>query len=342
MRAVVRDGSAARVAEVDDPKIDAPTDAIVRVSAAGICGADNVPGVGDGDVLGHEAIGIVEETGGEVARFAQGDRVVLPSNVACGACHPCRHGLQSQCATLGGTYGRDGIPGTQAEYVRVAYASVNPVPVPPGPPDHRFLLLADVLPAAWQAVTYADVPPGGTLAIWGLGPIGQMCARIALHRGAERVFGADLAPARIEMARRHGVETIDVAEEEPVAVVRALTAGRGADAVIDAVGMHGKGVLGACLSAVRRGGTLSIVGTYAGAVPAVALGDLFERQVSVRGGRANVRRWLAPILPLVRASDDPLGVDDLVTHTLPLAEGARAHAMFRRCEEGAVKVVLTP
>jgi threonine dehydrogenase-like Zn-dependent dehydrogenase len=217
-----------------------------------------------------------------------------------------------------------------------------------------------VLPTAWQAVVYADVPPGGTVAVWGLGPIGQMCARIALHRGAARVLGVDAVPERLAMARRHGVETIDPAGVDDVpALVRELTGGRGADAVVDAVGMEASGstldrvlqttkiqldrthALWQCMRAVRRGGTLSLAGVYAGPVQMFPLGDLFDLQVTLRMGQANVKRWIDDLLPLL-ADGDPLGVDDLVTHELPLAAAPEAYAGFQAKRDGAVKIVLRP
>jgi threonine dehydrogenase-like Zn-dependent dehydrogenase len=345
-----------------------------------------------GDILGHEPIGVVEEVGNEVTQIKPGDRVVIPFNIACGHCYMCDRGLYSQCETTqvrefdcgaaifgySKLYGE--VPGGQAEYLRVPQAQFGPIKVPEGPPDERFVLLADVLPTAYQAVEYADIPEGGTLAVLGLGPIGQMCARIALDRGA-RVIGVDLVPERLAMARRHGVEVIDAREHEdreqekgdggiPDAI-RSLTGGRGADSVIDAVGMEAHGssakllqqmagllpdavaeqiirkagvdrltALTAAMDAVRRGGTVSIIGVYGGAIDPLPLIRLFDKQVQLRMGQANVKRWVDDLLPLVTRDDDPLGLDDLTTHRLPLAQAPHAYEMFQKKEDGAVKVLL--
>src|SRR3954463_9405285 len=217
-----------RVDNVPDPIIEEPTDAIVRVTSSGICGSDLHlyevlgPFMGEGDILGHEPMGIVEEVGSEVTHIKPGDRVVVPFNISCGTCWMCGQGLQSQCeitqvhehrtgaSLLGYTklYGQ--VAGGQAELLRVPQAHYGPIKVPEGPPDERFLFLSDVLPTAWQAVEYAAIPTEGTVAVLGLGPIGQMSCRIAQHRGAGQVIGLDLVPERLELAQRFGVETIDV------------------------------------------------------------------------------------------------------------------------------------
>jgi len=246
---------------VADPAIEEPTDAIIRVTSSGLCGSDLHlyevlgPFLDAGDILGHEPIGIVEEVGSDVTHIKPGDRVVIPFNVSCGHCFMCSNGLMSQCETtqvrefdkgaalFGYTklYGQ--VPGGQAEFLRVPQAHFGPVKVPDNDfPDERFLFLSDVLPTAWQAVVYAAVPDGGTVAVFGLGPIGQMSSRIALHQGASQVFGIDLVEQRLEMARRHGIQAIDVRQHEDIATaLRGLTSGRGPDPVIDAVGMEAHG-----------------------------------------------------------------------------------------------------
>ncbi len=382
------------VETVADPTIQEPTDAVVRVTSTAICGSDLHlygflgPYLERGDILGHEAMGVVEAVGPDVHNLRVGDRVVVPFGIACGTCFMCRRGLQSQCETtqvqeqgkgaalFGYTslYGR--VPGGQAEYLRVPQAHYGPVVVPDdGEPDERYLYLSDVLPTAWQAVEYADVPPGGSLLVVGLGPIGQMTARIARHRGASRVIGLDLVPERLAMARRHGIETIDVGTTDDVlAAVRDLTEGRGADAAVDAVGMEAHGssfaagaqrvagvlpdalarpfmekagidrlaALQTAIEGVRRGGTVSVSGVYGGAVDPFPLMDIFDRQLTFRFGQANVRRWTDTILPLVSDPADPLGVLDLRTHRLPLKDAPGAYAMFQKKEDGCVKVVLDP
>src|SRR4051794_11814793 len=248
-----------RVEEVPDPQIRESTDAIVRITSSAICGSDLHlyelfgPFIDPGDILGHEPMGIVEEVGSAVTHIAAGDRVVIPFNISCGHCFMCDRQLFSQCETTqvrahgtGGAlfgytklYGQ--VPGGQAEYLRVPQAQFGPVKVPTGPPDEQFLYLSDVLPTAWQAVEYAAIPEGGTVAVLGLGPIGQMSARIARHRGA-RVIGIDLLHERLDMANRHGVEVLDLTQHDDLAEsVRDITDGRGPDAVIDAVGMEAHG-----------------------------------------------------------------------------------------------------
>src|SRR3954470_24048168 len=215
-----------RVEDVADPRIEEPTDAIVRITSTAICGSDLHlyelfgPFIDPGDILGHEPMGLVEAVGAEVTHIQPGDRVVIPFNISCGHCFMCKEQLFAQCETtqvhehgtgaslFGYTklYGQ--VPGGQAELLRVPQAQFGPVKVPQGPPVEQFLFLSDVLPTAWQAVEYANIPEAGSVAVLGLGPIGQMSARVARHRGA-RVFGIDLVAERLEMARRHGMEAID-------------------------------------------------------------------------------------------------------------------------------------
>jgi threonine dehydrogenase-like Zn-dependent dehydrogenase len=382
-----------RVDRVPDPGIEQPTDAIVRITSSGICGSDLHlyevlgPFIDEGDILGHEPMGIVEEVGSEVTHIAKGDRVVIPFNISCGHCYMCEQKLYSQCETtqvrdqgkgaslFGYTklYGQ--VPGGQAEYLRVPQAHFGPIKVPEGPPDERFVYMSDVLPTAWQAVEYAAVPDGGTVAVFGLGPIGQMSARIALHRGASEVFGIDLVPERLEMARRHGVHAIDLREHDDIAEsLRSLTDGRGPDAVIDAVGMEAHGapfgklaqtmagmlpdviaekmiekagvdrlsVLHTTIDAVRRGGTISLSGVYGGMVDPMPMMDLFDKQIQLRMGQANVKRWIDDIMPLVEQDDDPLGVEDLATHKLPLDQAPHAYEIFQKKQDGAIKILLQP
>jgi threonine dehydrogenase-like Zn-dependent dehydrogenase len=383
-----------RVDTVEDPAIEQPTDAIVRVTSTGICGSDlhlyEVLGafIDPGDILGHEPMGIVEEVGAQVEHIKPGDRVVIPFNISCGHCYTCGKGLQSQCETtqvrdygtgaslLGYTklYGQ--VPGGQAEYLRVPQAHYGPVKVPEGPPDDRFVYLSDVLPTAWQAVEYADVPDGETVLVLGLGPIGEMCTRIAQHRGAGKVLGVDLVPERLERARSHGVEAFDLTDHDGdlPKVVRELTDGRGPIAVIDAVGMEAHGspigrfahrlagllpdavarpvvqkagidrlaALHMAIELVQRGGTISLSGVYGGAVSPMPLIQMFDKQITLRMGQANVRRWVDDILPLLTGDDDPLGVDGYATHRVPIDEAPRAYEIFQKKQDGAFKVLLQP
>jgi threonine dehydrogenase-like Zn-dependent dehydrogenase len=378
-----------RVDEVPDPTIQQPTDAIVRVTSTAICGSDLHlyevlgPFLDEGDILGHEPMGIVEEVGAEVSHIAPGDRVVIPFNISCGHCWMCGQGLQTQCETtqnrdqemgaslLGYTklYGQ--VPGGQAEYLRVPQAQYGPIKVPEGPSDDRFLFLSDVLPTAWQAVEYAGGEDIDSLVV--LGPIGDMATRIAQQRGIANVIGVDLVPERNARARAHGVDVIDLEGDDVVAEIREKTDGRGPDAVIDAVGMEAHGApigklaqniagllpdavarklmenagvdrlsaMNLAFELVRRGGTVSLSGVYGGTADPLPMLNIFDKQIQIRMGQANVKRWVDDILPLL-GDDDPLGVDDFATHRVPLAEAPRAYEMFQKKEDGAIKVVLSP
>jgi threonine dehydrogenase-like Zn-dependent dehydrogenase len=394
-----------RVDTVPDPAIEHPTDAIVRITSSGICGSDLHlyevlgPFIEEGDILGHEPMGIVEEVGAEVTHIKPGDRVVIPFNISCGSCWMCDRKLYSQCETtqvrdqqkgaalFGYTKLYGEVPGGQAEYLRVPQAHFGPIKVPEGPSDDRFVYLSDVLPTAWQAVEYAGVPgvaglsaplsehEPGTLAVFGLGPIGTMCCRIALLRGAREVFGVDIVPERLELARLAGVHAVDGREHDNIAeTLRELTGGRGPDAVIDAVGMEAHGaplgklaqtmagflpdavaqkmvetagvdrlsVLHAAIDTVRRGGTISLSGVYGGMVDPMPMMDLFDKQVQLRMGQANVKRWIDDIMPLLEDPGDPLGVDSLATHHLPLEQAPHAYEIFQKKQEGAIKILLQP
>ena len=267
------------------------------------------------------------------------------------------------------------VPGGQAELLRVPQAHFGPIKVPEGPPDERFLFLSDVLPTAWQAFEFAAVPPGGSIVVFGLGPIGQMTARIARHRGVERVIGVDPVPERRAMAARHGIEVVDPEEHDDVsAALREMTGGRGPDGVVDAVGMEAHGAtaaklaqtaagllpdavaaplterfavdrlaaLTACIDTVRRGGTISISGVYGGQLDPLPMMQLFDKGLQLRMGQAHVKRWIPEILPLLTGDDDPLGTEDLMTHALPLEEAPHGYEIFQKKQDGAIKVVLRP
>jgi threonine dehydrogenase-like Zn-dependent dehydrogenase len=381
-----------RVEDVPDPAIQEPTDAIVRITTTAICGSDlhlyevMGPFMGEGDVLGHEPMGVVEEVGSAVTGIEAGDRVVMPFQIACGDCFMCNQGLQTQCETtqvhdqemgaalFGYTKLYGEVPGGQAEYLRVPQAQYGPIKVPDGPPDERFLFLSDVLPTAWQAVEYADVPKGGSLVVLGLGPIGDMACRVALQQGVEKVIGVDLVPERLERARARGVEVFDIeAEDDIVETIRGVTDGRGPDSVIDAVGMEAHGApvgklaqnmtsllpdkvaeklmkkvgvdrLSAfhlAIELVRRGGTISLIGVYGGTMDPLPMLTLFDKQVQLRMGQANVKRWVDDIMPLL-TDEDPLGVDGFATHTVPLDKAPESYEMFQEKRDGAVKVLLKP
>jgi len=382
-----------RVDTVPDPTIQEPTDAIIRVTSSGLCGSDlhlyEVLGayLDAGDILGHEPMGIVEAVGSEVTNIAPGDRVVIPFNISCGHCYMCDTGLQSQCETtqvheygtgaslLGFSklYGQ--VAGGQAELLRVPQAHYGPIKVPEGPSDDRFVFLSDVLPTAWQGVAYADVGPGDSLLVLGLGPIGEMATRIAQHKGVEHVLAVDVVPDRLERARAHGVHAINLDDHDDLAAyVREQTGGRGPDAVLDAVGMeaHGSPVgkfahrlagllpdaaaqkvmetagidrlaaLHSAFELVRRGGTVSVTGVYGGAASPMNLMQIFDTQVQIRGGQANVKRWIGDIMPLLTGEDDPLGTETFATHHVPLDEAPQAYENFQTKDDGTFKVVFKP
>jgi threonine dehydrogenase-like Zn-dependent dehydrogenase len=347
-----------RVEVVPDPRLEGPTDAIVRVTSTAICGSDlhiydvMAPFLEKGDVLGHEAMGIVEEVGEAVPQLKPGDRVVISSIIACGSCFMCDRQLYAHCETtqvrehgkgaalFGYTSLYGAIPGGQAEFVRVPMAHFGLIPVPAWGPDERWLYLSDILPAAWQAVRYADVTPASSVAVLGLGPVGQLAARVALEIGAARVVGVDPVLSRIETAQMHGIEGVDSTGVDDLSeALRDLFDGRGPDAVIDAVGLD---ALHTAVKSVRRGGTVSVVGVDAGHPDAMPLMDMFDRGVQLRMGQAHVRRWVDEIMPLLVGPDDPLGVEDLATHRIPLSEAPLGYETFQEKRDGCLKVVLHP
>lgn len=382
-----------RVEDVPDPRIEQPTDAIVRITSSAICGSDLHlyevlgPYLKPGDVLGHEPMGVVEEVGPEVTHIQPGDRVVVPFNISCGSCWMCSRGLFAQCETtqnretgkgaslFGYTSLYGSVPGGQAEYLRVPQAHFGPIKVPDEHPDERYLFLSDIIPTAWQGVKFADLEKGDTLAVIGLGPVGQFAARIGRHLGAERVIGVDSVPERLEMARRHGAETVDTTEVDDIAeAILDLTGGRGADGVVEAVGMeaHGSpvgkaahavvgmlpdalakpmvdkmaidrlGALRPALKTVRRGGTVSISGVYGGEVDPLPMMEMFDRGITMRMGQCHVKRWIDEIMPAIEDDSDPLGTLDMTTHHLPLDQAPHGYEIFQKKQDSCIKVVLHP
>ena len=378
------------IEEVPDPVVQDPTDAVIRVTSAAICGSDIHlfdlfgPFLGKGDVLGHETMGIVEEVGSAVTKVKPGDRVVVPFVIACGTCWMCERGLTTQCETTqqretgsgaalyGYTKLYGEVPGGQAERLRMPFADFNAIPANAPLPDVRYLFLSDILPTAWQGVQYADVPEGGTLAVLGLGPVGQFATRIGKHLGY-RVLGVDPVQERRAMADRHGIETFDLTDDV-LDRLRAATDGRGPDSVLDAVGSeaHGNPLASAAqtvagllpgpiarkamttvgidrlaamhlaFDAVRRGGTVSLSGVYVGTADPTPFMTLFDKQITLRMGQCNVKRWIDVLRPLVEDPADPLGTEDLVTHEVPLDDGPEMYTTFRDKTDGCIKVVLKP
>ncbi len=381
-----------RVEEVPDPTLQEPTDAIVRITSSGLCGSDLHlyetlgPFMGEGDILGHEPMGIVEEVGPEAGDLRAGDRVVLPFQICCGHCWMCSRGLPTQCETtqvrdrgMGAAlfgfsklYGE--VPGAQADFLRVPQAQFMPIKVPEGPADERFLYLSDVLPTAWQSVAYADVPADGSLLVLGLGPIGDMACRIALLQG-KRVIAVDRVPERLARAQERGAEVVSLDEVDDIGEeVRSRTHGRGTDSVIDAVGMEAHGspvaeagqrlfnalprrltaplmnkvgidrmsVIYTAIDAVRRGGTVSLIGVYGGQSDPMPMLTMFDKQLQFRMGQANVKRWVDDIMPFLVDDADPLGTEDFATHRVRLDDAPAAYEQFQKKADGTIKVVFKP
>ena len=384
------------VDHVPDPRIEEPTDAVIQVTSAAICGSDLHlysqlgPFLAPGDVLGHESMGTVLEVGSEVSHLEAGDRVVIPFNISCGHCWMCERGLFAQCETtqvrsqgsgaalFGYTELYGSVPGGQAEFLRVPQAQFGPIKVPDDVPDERVLYLSDILPTAWQGVQYADVPEGGSLAVLGLGPVGQLAVRSAKHLGIPTVIGVDLVPDRLEKARAAGAQVVDLSEVDGVSGVadalRDLTDGRGPDAVLEAVGMeaHGNPIASAAISvashlpkpiakvavehaaidrlsaiyaaleAVRRGGTVSISGVYGGAIDPMPFMQMFDKGLTLRMGQCHVRRWTDELMAIVDQPEDVLGLETLATHHVALDQAPEMYKTFQRKDDGCLKVVMTP
>jgi threonine dehydrogenase-like Zn-dependent dehydrogenase len=380
-----------RVEEVPDPTIQEDTDVVIKVTTSGLCGSDLHlyevlgPFMTPGDVLGHEPMGTVVATGSAVTNLAEGDRVVIPFQIACGTCWMCERNLQTQCETtqnresgMGASlfgysslYGA--VPGGQAEFLRVPHGDYGPIKIESDLDDDHFVYLSDVMPTAWQALEYAAVREGEALLVIGLGPIGDMAARFALHRGI-RVIGTDLVPERLQRAAARGVEVLDVTAGDVADQVRQMTNGRGADGVIDAVGMeaHGSPVaqtaqtavgflpdfmarkimtsasvdrmaaIYLAIDAVRRGGTISLSGVYAGTSDPLPMQVLFDKQVQLRMGQANVHRWIDDVKPLAEDSSDPLGLAHFATHRVPLSDGPSVYENFQAKKDDTIKVLFKP
>ena len=395
MKALVWHGKRdVRIDTVPDPTIEDPTDVIIEVTSSGICGSDLhlydvlTMFLTEGDILGHEPMGRVVAVGNEIQHLAVGDRIVVPFNISCGHCFMCDRQLFAQCETtqvvdqgkgaalFGYTELYGSVPGGQAELLRVPHADFGAVKVGDAH-DDRYVYLSDVLPTAWQAVDFADIPEGGSVLVVGLGPIGQMAVRIARHRGAGQVIAIDSVPERLALASRWGADTIDgsnLSDTDLLDAIRMRTNGRGPDSAIDAVGMeaHGSPVLEAiqktagmlpdkvaaplterfgvdrlaaltlALNAVRRGGTVSIIGVYGGMKDPLPMMTMFDKGLTIRMGQAHVKRWIPDILPLVDDDADPLGTMDLATHHISLDEGPAAYATFQAKADGMIKAVINP
>ncbi len=367
-----------KVTDKPPPAIEHANDAILRVTRAAICGSDLhlfhglVPDTRVGCTFGHEFTGVVEEVGAGVLELKPGDRVVVPFHVACGSCSSCRRGLFASCDAsnpmsdvAGGIFGHShaagGYEGGQAEYVRVPFADVGPMRIPDDMTEEEVLLLSDVLPAGYQAAEMGGISSGDAVAVFGCGPVGLVAQRVARLMGAKRVIAVDRLPYRLEFARRYaGAEPIDFEQvDDVVAEVRRANDGRGPDVCIDAVGLEASGsavqsllgkrlklqagspvALSWAIQSVRKGGTVSIIGTYGPPFNLVPIGTAMNKGLTLRMNQANVRRYLPHLLDLVRRGD--LDGEALITHRFPLERAAEAYRTFDRKLDGCVKAVLVP
>ena len=386
MRALVyHSAHEVKVDTVPDPILQEPDDIILRITATAICGSDlhlyrgKVPGMKSGDILGHEFMGVVAETGPAVTKLAPGDRVVVPFVIACGDCFFCHQRLYSACETtnpsrgailnkkqlrsgaamFGYTHLYGGVPGGQAEYARVPKANVGPILIPQTMDDEQVLFLSDILPTGYQAVLNAGVGQGSTLAIFGAGPVGQMAAACARMLGAETIFMVDHHPYRLEFARAtYGAIPINFDDVDPAEVIVENTAWRGVDAAIDAIGFEAKGsaletalttlklegssgqAIRQCIAAVRRGGTVSVPGVYAGFIHGFLFGDAFEKGITFKMGQTHVQRYMPELLELIWQGK--LNPGEIISHRLPLEQAAEGYRMFDRKEDSCSKVILRP
>ncbi|KHE74827.1 molecular chaperone GroES [Kocuria marina] len=382
-----------RVENVPDPVLQDPTDAIVRVTSTAICGSDLHlygvlgPYLQKDYVMGHEFMGIVEEVGSGVSSLRPGDRVVVPFVIACGHCWMCDRGLFAACETtqvremgtgaalfgFSSLYGS--VPGGQAEMVRVPHADFGPVKLPKDFDDERFLYLSDILPTAWQGVKYANVGEEDTLAVLGLGPVGQLAVRSAKLQGVKRIIAVDRVDERLALAKSWGIETVDMREVDEVSdTLVDMTDGRGPDGVLDAVGMEAHGnpiaekiVAGAArlpkplgrkaietagidrldalhtaIHSVRRAGTVSASGVYGGMADPMPMMEMFDKGISMRMGQCHVRHWTDELLEIASRPDDVLGLESLATHHVSLEDAPEMYKIFQEKKDGCIKVVLKP
>jgi len=372
------------VNNVDDPRIEDAEDIILRVTATAICGSDLhiyngfIPQKND-MVLGHEFMGVIEETGSGVKDLKKGDRVVIPFPIACGRCFFCHDELPGHCENSnpekygpegslldqkgGGLFGYTdlygGYSGGQAEYVRVPYANFGPRKVPQNFSDEEVLFLTDIFPTGYSGIDWAGVKGGETVAVFGCGPVGLMAQKCAWMRGAKRVIGVDILDYRLSAAKRTAnSDTINAEKEDPVQAIRDMTDGRGADVCVDAVGMEAERklkdklaniwhvevgsikALKAAISAVRRGGWISVLGVYGVPYDKFPLGQIFDKGIHLSFGQAPVQKYIEDLMDYLE--EGKIKLDDVISHRLPLAEAPRGYEIFNEKKEDCVKVVLKP
>jgi threonine dehydrogenase-like Zn-dependent dehydrogenase len=387
MRALTYQGKHdVRVETVPDPVIAAPDDVILRVTATAICGSDlhiyggKIPAMKDGDILGHEFMGVIEDIGPGVSRLKKGDRVVVPFVIACGECFFCalqqyaacertntgrgailnKKALRPGAALFGYSHLYGGVPGGQAEYVRVPKANSGPFLIPEGLTDERVLFLSDILPTGYQAALNAGIRQESTVAIYGAGPVGLMSAACARLLGASTIYMVDEHAYRLAFAKeRYDVIPVDFSEvEDPAAAIIDWTDGRGVDAAIEAVGFEAKGsltetlltdlklegssgkALRQCIAVTRRGGTISVPGVYAGFIHGFLFGDAFDKGLTFKMGQTHVQRYLPDLLAFILKGE--LDPGEIITHRMRLEDAALGYRVFNDKEEDCRKVVLTP
>lgn len=375
MKALVYEGiKNVKVASVPDPAIKKPDDIVIKVTSTAICGSDlhllhgMIPNLRKGSVLGHEAMGIVEETGKEVTSVKKGDRVIIPFPIACGRCWYCEHGYYSQCdnsnefGEVGGIFGYSdmmgGYDGGQAEYLRVPFANVGPVHVPDELSDEQALFLTDILPTSFWAVDYSGVKTGDTVVVLGCGPVGLLTIKWALFKGAERVIAVDCVDYRLRHAEGYGVETVNFQNQDHTGdQIKEMTHG-GADVVIDCVGLDGKmsmtemvetalklqggskSAIELAAQCVRKCGTVMLIGVYGLRYNAFPLGDFFARNVQLKMGQCPATAYIPHIMKLIQ--DGKFSATDIITHRLPLDEAAEGYHIFEKKKDECIKVVLKP
>jgi len=398
MKAVVFHGIGdIRLDDVKEPKIKEPNDAVVALTASAICGTDlhmvrgTLSGMQKGTILGHEGVGIVEEIGKGVRNLSPGDRVVIPSTIGCGNCCDCRAGYYAQCdnanpngsdagtAFFGGPKSSGPFDGLQAEKARIPFANVGLVKLPDEMDDDQAILLSDIVPTAYMGAENAQIKPGNTIAVFGLGPVGQFCVACAKLFDVGRLVAIDTVPSRLEMARAQGAEVIDFNAEDPIKAIKELTSGIGVDRVIDAVGVdanrphwgpaakppakkHAMGkressagskssggnwepgdapsiVLSWSVEAVAKAGTVSIIGVY-GETDSFPIGNAMEKNLTLTMGNCNHRRYIPHLVELVRSSS--LNPAEILTQREPMTSVIEAYKSFDKRKPGWIKVKLEP
>jgi threonine dehydrogenase-like Zn-dependent dehydrogenase len=388
MRALTYHGAhSVKVETVPDPIIEESDDIILRVTATAICGSDlhlyrgKIPTVEHGDIFGHEFMGIVEDVGSLVTAVQPGDRVVIPFVIACGSCFFCQMDLYAACektntgrgailnkkaippgaALFGFSHMYGGIPGGQAEYVRVPKANTGPFKVPGTLSDEKVLFLSDILPTAFQAVTNTGIQKGSSIAIYGAGPVGLLSAACARMLGADQIFMVDHHPYRLAYAQEtYGVIPINFDEDDDPAdtIIRQTKGMRGVDGIVDAVGFEAKGsttetvlatlklegssgkALRQCIAAVRRGGVVSVPGVYSGFIHGFLFGDAFDKGLTFKMGQTHVQRYLPELLEHIETGR--LSPEVIISHRMGLEQAAEGYKIFDKKEEDCRKVILTP